>query len=67
MTFNNGIRDYTSPMFGVNDEEKTMEFNKPVKHILGCHFRDHTCFVCFNEDTTLSQGASRNDVSEYVE
>ena len=63
LTFNNGRRDYISPLFGVNDEEKSMVFHEPVKHILGCHFRDHTCFVCFNEDLELSHGASRNDVS----
>ena len=63
LTFHNGRRDYTSPMFGANDSEKVLNFNEPVKHILGCHFRDHTCFICFNEDITLSHGASRNDVS----
>ena len=37
-----------------------------MRHILGCHFRDTTCFVCFNEDIALSHGASRNDVSAQV-
>ena len=62
MTFNNGRRDYVSPRFGVNDEAKVLEFHEPVRHILGCHFRDHTCFVCFNGDLQLSHGAQRNDV-----
>ena len=63
LTFHNGRRDYISPMFGVNDDEKVLHFEEPVRHILGCHFRDHTCFVCFNEDIKLSHGAARNDVS----
>jgi hypothetical protein len=57
MTFNNGRRDYISPLFGVNDEEKSIVFHEPVKYILACHFRDHTCFVGFNEDLSLSHGA----------
>jgi len=66
LTFNNGHRDYISPIFGVNDDEKILNFSEPVRHILGCHFRDCTCFVCFNEDIKLSHGASRNDVSSQV-
>jgi len=49
-------------MFGANDDEKTFNFNRPVDVIMGCHYRDTTCFVCFNEDITLSHGASRYDV-----
>lgn len=66
LTFNNGRRDYISPTFGVNDEEKTLNFKEPVRHITGCHFRDHTCFICFNGDYEYSHGAARNDVLKQV-
>lgn len=62
LTFNNGRRDYISPLFGVNDDEKEILFHEPVRLIVACHFRDCTCFVKFNEDDKLSHYASRNDI-----
>ena len=57
LTFHNGRKEISSPLFGTFDMYKTVEMGMAVHRITACYFNDITCFLMINRDPELVFGA----------
>lgn len=57
LTFHNGRKEVTTPLFGSFDQYKTIEMGMAVHRVTACYLGDMTCFLMLNRDPELTFGA----------
>ena len=57
LTFNNGRKEISSPLFGSFDMYKTVDMGMAVHRVTACYLNDITCFLMLNRDPELTFGA----------
>ena len=67
LTFHNGRKEITSPLFGSFDMYKTVEMGMAIHRITACYFNDITCFMMINRDPELTFGAQLMDCADHTE
>lgn len=64
LTFFNGRKEITSPLFGSFDMYKTVEMGMAVHRLTACYYNDLTCFLMINRDPELTFGAQMMDMAD---
>ena len=67
LTFHNGRKEITSPLFGSFDMYRTVEMGMAVHRLTACYYNDLTCFLMINRDPELTFGAQLMDVADLTE